>query len=439
MTDGSPGTEHMSISAVASSFRARAAQHRGAIRSIVAIVGGNSTAAVLGAIGGVLAARFVDPETAGRFRFYTIPLMYLTFLHLGTFDGLSRQIPFYLGQERRDEVDTAASVAGAWNVLLSVFVSGNFLVLSAWCLVRRDVFGALGWASQALVVWWVFYGGYLSATYRTIDHFVGMARIQTTQALLSFGFVFTLPVLGFGGLCLRSAVPSICGTWLLHRERPLRIRLALRLNHFRDLVRVGLPFCLWGSLYTSLWNAVENTLMLALGGTRGLGLFTVAVMMREGICILPQAVSQVLTPRIVQKYGREGHLGSASQIAYRVVPPLALGMVVVVFGVSWVLDAFVPTFIPTYADGLPLMKVSLWFGVVQAVAVPANALIASGRSWSVGRGVLAGMAVFPLVTLALVHVTGGVVAVAAGSLAGKAVRAAVGYFDLRRLVLEEGR
>lgn len=415
----------------------RVAGHRSALRSIAAIVGGNSTSALLGAIGGIFVSRFVDPETAGSFRSYTIPLMYLTFLHLGTFDGLNRQIPLYLGQDRPDLVNSVASSAAAWNRMVSAVVSAGFLLLSGWSLVHGNVHAMLGWAAQALVTWAVFYGGFLGATYRTIDHFVAMARIQTFQSVLSFGLVFSLPLLGFSGLCLRSAFPAAIGAWLLHRWRPLKIAPSFRRKPFLDLVRIGMPFCFWGSLYTSLWLALENTLMLALGGVRGLGLFAVAVMLREGICILPQAVHQVLTPRIVQAYGREGRLGATQGFVYRLVPPLAIGMAAIVVALSFALDVVVPVLIPKYTDGLALMKVSLWMGVVQSVALPLNALIASGKTWNFGRGIAAGILVFPVVTYLLLPFTGGALAVAGGSLAGKAVRTGLGYWELRLLSREE--
>jgi O-antigen/teichoic acid export membrane protein len=403
----------------------------------LAIVGGNSTSALLGAVGGILVARFIDPETAGDFRSYTIPLMYLTFLHLGTFDGLNRQIPLHLGQDRRDLVEAVASSAGAWNLLLSVSVSVVFLLLSAWSLAHGNVHGMLGWAAQALVAWWVFYGGFLGATYRTIDHFVAVARVQTFQSLLSFALVFILPALGFIGLCLRSAFPSVVATWLLHRGRPLKMPPSLRREPLIDLIRVGLPFCFWGSLYTSLWGAIENTLMLALGGAKGLGLFAVAVMLREGICILPQAIHQVLTPHIVQAYGREGRLGSAHGFVYQLVPPLVIGTTVIVLVLSYALDTLVPMLVPKYSEGLPLMKVSLWVGVVQAFALPLNALIASGKSWNFGRGILAGIVTFPIVTYLLTPFTGGMLAVAGGSLAGKVMRTGLGYWELRLLSRHE--
>ena len=103
--------------------RTRLANNRHILRSVAALFGGNITTSFLGAIGGLLVARYLGPEVTGRFRVYTIPLMYLTFLHLGTFDGLWRQIPYYTGKEMPEKVASVASAAGAWNALVSGLVA----------------------------------------------------------------------------------------------------------------------------------------------------------------------------------------------------------------------------------------------------------------------------------------------------------------------------
>jgi hypothetical protein len=103
------------------------------------------------------------------------------------------------------------------------------------------------------------------------------------------------------------------------------------------------------------------------------------------------------------------------------------------------LDYFVPLFIPKYVDGLLLMKVCLGLVVIQAASLPLNGLVATGRSWLYGKGILAGMFVFPLAVYMLNPYIGGILAVAAGSLIGRIVRTIVAYFDLLKVMRLEMR
>ncbi|HEX9011457.1 MAG TPA: hypothetical protein VF804_13895 [Holophagaceae bacterium] len=420
----------MTLSALLSRPRARLKQNRQILGSVAALVGGNMSASILGALGGLLVARFLGPEVTGRFRVYTIPLTYITFLHLGTFDGLWRQIPFFTARQMPEKAESLASAAGAWNVLVSALVSAVFLALALAALARGDSFGVAGWLSQVLCCWSVFFGGYLSATYRTIHQFVALAKIQFTQALLNFSLVFLVPILGFFGLCLRAAVPAFVGVWLFHAKRPLKIRLRFDRKALGEVVRVGLPFSLWGSLYTSVWAATESALMLALGGVKGLGLFAVASVIREGMNVLPQSVYHVMTPRVVEAYAREGSVRKANARSLLVTGGMVGMMVVLVLICSYLLGLLVPLAIPKYVDGIPLMRASLWFSVLQAASLPFNTLFATGRSWLYGRGVIVGMIVFPLSAYLLAPAVGGMLAVVFGSLCGRTARTLVAYIEL---------
>lgn len=415
------------------------AHHRSILRSISAVAGGNLAGSILGAVAGIIVARFVDPEVNGQFRLFTIPLMYLTFLHLGTFDGLHRQIPLNIGHDRPDHVEKIAAAAGAWNLIVTFVVGSGFLLYALWGLLHNNHIDAFGWLSQALACVGIYYGGYLGATYRTLHNFVVFARIQLIQATIAFCFVFTVALWGFYGLCLRAAIPTLFGVWLYQRARPLRMPLRFDLSALKEVVWIGMPFCFWGTLDTSLWLAVEYSLMLKFGGVVGVGLFSVAVVMRESISILPQSVHQVFMPRVVESFARQGRIRKAIRHSLQAAVALSVLMVVVVLVITVLLNYFVPAFIPKYVEGLPLMKVCLWLAVIQAAMLPLNGLFATGKIWLYGRGVLAGLLIFPLAVYLLNPLIGGMLAVAVGSLIGRLVRMVVAYLDLFIVARQESR
>ena len=377
-----------------------------------------------------MVARFLGPEITGAYQAFTIPLTYLIFLHLGTWDGLWRQIPYYVGKEQPEKVEEVASVAGAFNLFVSVVVSIGFLSCAIYSLFHKDFFGVFGWLSQAIASWFLFYGGYLTSTFRTLNNFVILAKIQAFKSFVTFGMVFLLPFLKFYGLAARVALPAILGVWLFHRFRPLKIRHHFDAKALKDLIKIGLPFSFWGNLYTSVWVATESTLVLSLGGITSLGLFSVAVVMRGAMNSLPMAIWQVLTPRAVTSLAQEGSVRKANGRVFWVTIGLTACMVIFAYTGSLLLDILVPYFIPKYVAGLPIMKVCLWFSVVEAAFLPINILFATGRPWLYGRSVIAGLVVFPLATYLLIPVIGGVLAVTVGSLLGRAARTLAAYVDL---------
>jgi O-antigen/teichoic acid export membrane protein len=415
----------------------RLTKNREIIKSIAALLSSNILSSVLTAISGLLVAYFLWPREVGLFRAFTIPLTYLMFLGLGTTDGLWRQIPYYVGKGMPERVNELASAAGAFMLLLSFTVSFGFLCCAVYSLVRHDIYGVFGWLSQAIVCWGVFYGSYLTSTYRTLNHFVTMARIEIAQTILNFGMVFLLPLLRFYGLCARMAVPAVLGLWLFHRERPLRVKYRLDIKALREVIKIGLPFSIWGSLYTSAWFATESALILSLDGVVALGLFSVAYAVRSALNSLPMVIWQVLTPRVVTSFAREGSIRKANARIIWVTAVLTGFMVIVAYACSFLLDIFVPLLIPKYVTGIPVMKVSLWFPVVQAAFLPMNTLFATGKQWVYGRSVIIGAIVFAVATWLLLPQIGGLLAVVTGSLLGRSVRTLVAYVDLYILVKKE--
>lgn len=413
------------------------ANNRQTVRSVIALMSSNVTTAILTAIGGLLVAHYLGPEITGAFRVYTIPLTYLIFLHLGTWDGLWRQIPYYVGKDKPEQVEDIASAAGAFNLFVSIVVSIGFFCCAIYSLYHQDYFGVFGWLSQIFASWRIFYGGYLTSTYRTLHNFVSLSRIQVVQSIVAFGMVFLLPFLKFYGLCARVAAPSFLVVWLFHRFRPLKVRYRFNAESLWDLIKIGLPFSFYGNLYTSVWVATESSLVLYFCDESSLGLLAVAVVIRSAVNSLPAAVWQVLTPRVVTSFAKEGSVRKANDRIIWVTIVLVLCMMILAVIGSYLIGIFVPYFIPMYMAGIPVMKICLWFSVVNAALLPVNIIFATGRAWLYGRSIVMGIVVFPAVAYFLNSMVGGLIAVAIGSLLGHVVRAVAAYVDLAIVAKKE--
>jgi hypothetical protein len=205
----------------------------------------------------------------------------------------------------------------------------------------------------------------------------------------------------------------------------------------RELITIGLPFNVWGSLYTSFWAASESALVLSLSGVSALGLFSVATVIGSAVNTVTMAVGQVLSPRIVTAFARDGSVRNLNAWMLPVTAGLTLFMILLACAGSFLLDLFVPHFIPKYVAGIAAMKICLWFPVVQAALLPINVLFATGRQWLYGRNVIVGLIVFPIATFLLLPAMGGLLAVITGSLLGRTARAVVVYLDLVALTRRE--
>jgi O-antigen/teichoic acid export membrane protein len=411
--------------------------NKAVVKSVAALAAGNVVGAILTALGGLLIARFIEPEINGKFRAFSIPLMYLTFLHLGTFDGLYRQIPFYTGKDQPNQVQRIASASGAWNIIIATIVSSGFFACALWSVWNNNYDDAVGWLTQVIACIGIFYGGYLGATYRTLNHFVTVSGIQLLQSLIGFFLVIAVVYWGYYGLALRFVIPVIVAALLLHIYRPLRMSLHFDFITFKDVIKIGMPLCFWGTLYSSIWLAAEFSLVLAFGGVKAVGLFSVAVMMRESLSILPQSLHQVLMPRVVESFARKGGIRSSTKSVFLGSALFTLLMAFLILIIGFFLDYFVPIIIPKYVDGLLIMKTCLWIAAIHAASLPLNGLVATGRGWLYGKGILVGMVAFASSVYFLIPILGGVMAAIVGSLFGRLVRVLVAYVDLMSVIRKE--
>ena len=160
--------------------------------------------------------------------------------------------------------------------------------------------------------------------------------------------------------------------------------------------------------------------------------------MRGAMNSLPMAIWQVLTPRIVTAFARDGSVRNANARIVWVTVGLT-GFMVVLAVVGFILVGYIrstcyPEVCCRYSgdEGLPL--VSRCPGSILADRIPF--LPRAGRG-SMGVALLRGLVVFPLATYLLLPAIGGLLAVAVGSLLGRAARTLAAYVDLVALTRRE--
>ncbi len=245
---------------------------------VAAFAGGNLIATVLGAVGGVLQARYVDKVTLGTFAAIDLALGWMIYLQLGVNNGLGRELPYYFGRGDRQRVNDLAATAQTWLISIGVLIECGFLAAAGWFAIRGQTQLMVGCAAFAAVAVVYFYSVlYLQSTYRTAHDFARLSLATTLQNLLGLAMVATVYWFGFDGLCLRAVVSMLVGMALLHWWRPIRIRCQWNPADFRHLLVIGFPIFFVGELGSRLWMLVDTTLVGSSLNVGGLGLYSIVV------------------------------------------------------------------------------------------------------------------------------------------------------------------
>lgn len=397
---------------------------------IARLAGGNSLAMFVAIAGGLIQARFVTPEELGYFRSFAIVTGYVFFLQLGLFGVLARFYPYYIGKGERERALAVAEICQAWIVTITLLVCSVYGLLALQALLAGNGPAFLGWAVQIVAIAGFFYGGYLGATYRSGHDFQTVVR---GSLLSTFVSTFTLPVFviaPYVALALRSGLGSLVSLVFLHLRRPLRLGWRFDWREWLGLVKVSLPMFVaeYGAL--TGWTVVETTLILRFLGADALGLWSMSFMLLEAANKVPQAVTAVYIPRLIESFGRTKDVRGTLALCRR---PLLLGAptMLLMAGVGALLLSFlVPILMPNYVAAIPTMSLMLLMLPLIVLDLPYSLLVAMGKVSQQNIATYVGLAGFVVLALTAVRLGLGLNGVVGASVIGRSLRLGIVYGSL---------
>jgi O-antigen/teichoic acid export membrane protein len=330
------------------------------------LAGGNLVAMAMRLAGGILLGRLVAPGTLGLFAGIGLVLGYTSIAQMGVLNGVNRELPYHIGRGDASRAHELAAAGQAWALAAGGVVSVCLLAVAAWQLALGDLQQAAGWATNAILAMFSFYGnnGYLSITFRTSSEFVRLARVNVVEAATSLVALILVAALGFYGLCLRVILAGVTSTALLFRWRPVRVGPHWSWSHLRQLIIIGAPIYFVGQVY-GLWTSVINsTLVLNYTGTYGMGLYAMVTLGVAAMEVIPAAMVQVLYPRMAQEYGAGRDIRHLVQISVKPMLATCAGLSVVA-AVGWfAAEPVVQFVVPQYVEAVPAIQWALLLPVV---------------------------------------------------------------------------
>ena len=253
-------------------------------------------------ISGIVMMRYITPEDLGLWQSVRLAVTYAPFVMAGVTNGLSRELPYYFG--RADE-QGAARLAGTAQLYL---LGAGLLVLlggAASLLLLRHHETKLLWAVAAVTVSIIatFYTNYLIVTYRSSKAFKDYSKIKLVEALCTVGTIPLVIYLGYGGMLGRALILALLVLTCMHWLRPLKISPCWNWGSLVSLLKTGVPIFALDYVANSA-STCDRLVLLKLGGVATVGYYSLALMAREAISIVPGALSEYIYPRMSYSYGQ---------------------------------------------------------------------------------------------------------------------------------------
>src|ERR1017187_5633146 len=297
-SDNRIGKAAAAVKQMALDYLARAREHQAAFM----FTGASALVSVGSMFSSMIMVRYVSPEDLGLWQSVRLAVTYSMFILAGVNNGLSRDLPYYLG---KSDEKTASRLGGT----TLFYVLGASLLVSlagaASLMLFHDRGSKLLFAIATVTVLIIltFYTNYLIVTFRSSKSFKDFSKIKMLEALVTVGTIPLLYYLGNHGMLARVLVLSGLVLFFMHLFRPIRVAPAWDGKAFVLLLKTGMPIFILDYISTTA-GTCDRLVLLKLGGVKLVGYYAVALMARDAIGIIPGALSEYIYPRMSHSYGQ---------------------------------------------------------------------------------------------------------------------------------------
>jgi len=400
------------------------------------LVAGRYFGVFLGIFRGIFVPRLLDPASYGIYKAFLIIPTYVRAAHLGAVSGLSRQIPFYRGEENPKSLRASIRVAYTFS-LGSALLSAIAIVIYSFTLPQPSMRYAL----------WIFVGYVIAGqqiklqeTY-LLGHqkFVAVSRLNIIQTIYSTALAIGGAwAFGLMGVIIATVIDGVVTLFLYRRASGIGFPgLSFDPVVAKELLSIGFPLLMTG-LLTNVMTSIDKLIVLSFLGAQQLGYYSLAASFVLYINDLSNLLSRVLFPRIVVKLGAGESHDQIKRFVH--LPVTAISYVFPVFAI-WTHYFCVWGFkfvFPRYEPAAAVMEI-LTFSILPYSHFLSHMNLVSAVKRQMGMVWMypVSIGVTAAVALLSVHYGWGLNGVSAGATAGMFLFSVQLYFYSERRILGE--
>jgi O-antigen/teichoic acid export membrane protein len=393
------------------------------------------TAGIYGAqlllfVAGVVQKGLLGPAATGYWALMATFYAFFNIASLGAFEGAVRQIPLHRGRGDRVGAAEVADSASSFTVLAvavaGVLVSAVALGFGAdWPPEIRYGLILLG-LTAPLRFLTDCHDNVLQSTKRF--DVVSLGLIVRAAIVLTLQTLFVL-VWGFWGMFAGLVAMAVGQLLLWNRlgltswRRPA-FRRRIQGARLKELVAYGFPMMIHAQIWL-LFLAIDNLIVARFLDVTQLGYYALAVSVTTYIMLLPKGIGAALAPRMAERFGRTGEVGSIRHYATDVQQLLAFTLIpILVASAFFLMPVLIRYALPEFSPAIPVVRITVAASFFISLSnMPIKVILTSGRNWRLVALMIGCLAVNGVANYLAV-------AVLDRGLKGAAVATALSYFVL---------
>ncbi|MGG3467839.1 oligosaccharide flippase family protein [Neobacillus pocheonensis] len=314
--------------------------------------------AILTFLVGILTRNVLGPELYGYWLTISLIFTFTPILQLGTLNAMNREVPFYLARNDIKIVYDIRSSVFSFMFTIPLFSVLLLLVLSGILFFTDIRFEyKIGLMIASLIAGFTYISSYVEMYYKSEQNFRKASKIisikSISQSILTVLFVY---IFGYTGLYFGMLFSLIIEVALAKETFP-KLGAKHTYKEYMDLIRVGFPILLVGIIW-SIMIATDRIIISIYMTPEDLGNYGVGMLVFSTMMLIPQVISQVFYPKIVELVSKRNFI-EIKRFYWKINKILALIMFFIVIIGYLLLPYFITWFMPEYINGIKAAQILL--------------------------------------------------------------------------------
>jgi len=336
----------------------------------------------IGLVRGFIVAKLLDPSLYGYFSGLSLIFLYNSQAHLGILHGLNRNLSITKGAGEVGLYDDVKNNGISAIIFLSVIFAA--LIFTYSFIADHSYSVELKWGIRVYAVLSVmFHMEYVSHSLLRVEH--RFREIVLSKLLFSSTNLLFMMVLAyyfrFYGVLIAFLVSLFLQNLYLFFVTKVNLKLSFNLSVIKMLFFTGAPIA-FSFLIDIILNTIDRLMIAAFLTSSELGFYGIGLTFSSELILqLPNTISYVVFPRLLEKYGKYKNYNCLFSLFKASTIAIALFMALVI-GILFVsIDYLIIYLLPRYVEAIDVVRIlvfSSYFISINQIAV--RILITTGET-----------------------------------------------------------
>lgn len=340
-------------------------------------------ARIFGLLRSVIVARFLGPRLYGIWNALSIILEYNRYSSLGVLNAMNREVPFFRGKGDHAKVGQIRRTGFSMACIPSFVVGLVLVLISIFMQDRAEIEWIMALRAIAFIVFARQLYEFFTLLLRSDNRFLDLSKIQILFSVADLILICVLVIrYGFYGFLWAMALSYawIIAYIFLRERRTYNLKFCFNKKILVSLMKLGILMTVIGVII-NLRTTIDRLMIIKFLGVTHLGYFGISYVLFQFIFLIPSALSQIMYPRLVEKYGSSNKDTGALR-KYVEISTLTLThlMPILIGPIFILLPLGVRLILPQYVYGIQAAQITiLGLFFFSAGIMAANFLITTNR------------------------------------------------------------